>query len=86
MSFAIFYCLTPIYTARGWLTARHILATFIGLNACLIVIIDAIDYGDGRNAGVLGFWAIGLLVGGLLWVAGYIVVLVTGARGRLIRC
>lgn len=54
---------------RRLLGLRTRTATFIGLNAALIALIDGIDYGDSRNAGVLGFWMIGLLVGGATYVA-----------------
>lgn len=49
--------------SRLWLAARLTLATLVGLNSCLIHLIDAIDYGDSRNSGVLGVWVIGLLAG-----------------------
>lgn len=49
--------------SRGWLAARLTLATLVGVNVCLFHLIDAIDYGDTRNSGVLGVWIIGLLAG-----------------------
>jgi hypothetical protein len=82
LAFAIFYWLAPAPPARGWLTARMMVAAFIGLNAALIAITDAIDYGNSRNSGTWGFWFMGTLLGGLLWVACYLFVVWTGARGR----
>lgn len=81
LSFAIFYWFAPAPASRGWLTARLMVATFIGLNAALITITEAIDYGDSRNSGTYGFWFGGVMLGGLLWVVGYLVVVWTGARG-----
>jgi hypothetical protein len=82
LSFALFYRLLPRPSSRAWLTARLAMATFVGLNASLFRIVDAIDYGDTRNAGVLGFWMIGLMLGGLLWIVGCGTVLLTARRGR----
>lgn len=81
-AFALFYWLLPTPAPRGWLTARMLVSTVIGLNAALIVVVEAIDYGDSRNSGTYGFWFIGLGIGGLLWLLGYLVVLWTGVRGR----
>lgn len=47
--------------ARMW--ARLMLATLMGLNACLIRVAEAIDYHDTRNAGVLGVWMMGFIMG-----------------------
>lgn len=49
--------------SRLWLAARSTLAALVGLNACPIHLIDAIDYAACRNSGVLGVWVIGLLAG-----------------------
>jgi hypothetical protein len=82
LAFAIFYWFAPVPTSRGWLTFRMLVAAFIGLNAALIALVGAIDYGDSRNSGTYAFWFLGLAFGGVLWVIGYIVVVWTGARGR----
>ncbi len=83
LAFAIFYWFLPLPSARGWLTARMLLAAIIGLNAALIAIADAIDFGDSRNSGTYGYWMMGAILGGALWFACYFVVLFTGARGRI---
>jgi hypothetical protein len=49
--------------SRGWLAAHLFLATAIGLNLSLVIVMGAIDYQDSRNSGLLGVWAIGLAVG-----------------------
>jgi uncharacterized BrkB/YihY/UPF0761 family membrane protein len=85
LAFAIFYWLAPAPASRGWLTFRMSIAAFIGLNAALITVAGAIDYGDSRNSGTYGFWFLGVGLGGLLWIVGYLVVVFTGARGRA-RC
>lgn len=83
LAFAVFYWLAPAPASRGWLTARLLVASFIGLNAALIVIAEGIDYGDSRNSGTYGFWMVGVMLGGLLWLAGYACVAWLRARGRL---
>ena len=56
-----------------------LLAAFIGLNAALITTVGAIDYGDSRNSGTYAFWFLGVGLGGVLWIVGYVIVLWTGA-------
>lgn len=70
LSFVVF--LVP-GTGRWALLGRVVLAAVVGLNACLFQLIDGIDYGDSRNAGVLGFWFFGLMTGGLALLPGVIV-------------
>lgn len=55
--------------SRRFAWVRLVIATLIGLNACLFALIDAIDYGDSRNAGVLGFWMYGVMVGMVVFLA-----------------
>lgn len=83
LSFVVFYWLASPPGARGWLTARMLVASVIGLNATLIATSEAIDYGDSRNSGTYGFWFMGAMLGGLLWFACYLVVAWTGAGKRL---
>jgi hypothetical protein len=83
LAFAIFYWLAPAPASRGWLTFRMLLAAFVGLNAALIAVAGAIDYGDSRNSGTYGFWFLGLGLGGALWIVGYVIVLFTGAGRSL---
>jgi hypothetical protein len=66
--------------SRRLLWARLAFATFIGLNACLFYLVDAIDYGDSRNSGVLGVWMMGLMVGSLLFAAGSMMLAWRAAR------
>lgn len=68
LSFWLVFGLMQPGQSRGWLWARLLLATFIGLNACLFHLVEAIDYHDSRNSGVLGVWMYGVMVGGLLFV------------------
>jgi hypothetical protein len=68
LSFWLLFGLMSPSQSRGWLWARLALATFVGLNACLFHLADAIDYQDSRNSGVLGVWMMGLIVGSLLFV------------------
>jgi hypothetical protein len=49
--------------ARVGLWLRLGFATLIGLNGCLFLLIDAIEYDDSRNSGVLAVWMPGVLVG-----------------------
>jgi hypothetical protein len=82
LSFIVFFRLVPPPGSRGWLTARMLVASVIGLNAALIATTEAIDYGDSRNSGTYGFWFMGGILGGLLWFACYFVLLWTGAGRR----
>jgi hypothetical protein len=82
VAFGLCYWFVPAPSTRGWLTARMMLAAFIGLNAALIAIAEAVDYGDSRNSGTYGFWFAGVMLGGLLWLVAYGIVVWTGARGR----
>jgi len=68
--------------SRGWLTARLILATLVGLNVCLFQLIGAIDYKDSRNSGVLGVWVMGLLAGALAFAVSAGVLAFMGWKGR----
>lgn len=65
---------------KGWLLARVALATMIGLNLCLLTLIDSIDYGDSRNSGVMGFWVYGVLASAAALIPGSIVALVLMLR------
>jgi len=67
LSFLVFFRF-PRSEPRRHVMRRLALATLVGLNVCLFHVIDAIDYGDTRNAGVLGFWMIGILLGGLVFL------------------
>lgn len=68
--------------SRGWLMARLILATLVGLNVCLFQLIGAIDYKDSRNSGVLGVWIMGLMAGILAFAVSVGVQAFLGWKGR----
>ena len=68
LSFAMFW----LPTRPRWLIARFALAMLVGLILVVIRLVNAIDYGDGRNSGVFGVFALGLGVGFLALVASLI--------------
>ncbi|ANQ86196.1 hypothetical protein [Azoarcus olearius] len=68
LAFWLIFGMLPEPTSTVWLWLRLALATAIGLNACLIILAGAIDYGDSRNAGVAGVWVFGAIVGTLLFI------------------
>jgi hypothetical protein len=49
--------------ASWWLLLRINIASIVGLTLCLHTITSAIDYHDGRNAGVFAGFALGLGLG-----------------------
>ena len=79
-SFVLFFGLWPA-DPRYRVAGRLALATVVGLNACLFHVIDGIDYGDSRNSGVLGFWVIGVMVGGFSYPASRLMLAVARRRG-----
>lgn len=76
------YGLPPPGQSRGWLMARLVLATLVGLNVCLFHLIGAIDYKDSRNSGVLGVWVMGLLAGALAFAVSAGILAFLGWKGR----
>jgi len=82
LSFWLMFGLVSTPSSRGWMIARLMLATTIGLNVSLFRLIEAIDYHDSRNSGVLGIWAIGFVVGFVLFFGGLIVMTVISWRSR----
>lgn len=59
----IFAWWAPSGASKLGLWLRLSVAAMIGLNLCLFQLAAAIDYGDSRNSGTLGVWAIGFVVG-----------------------
>lgn len=58
-------------TNRWWLLGRLALAGFIGINACLLSIVEDIDYPEaGRNSGLMGYWIMGVIFGGIIYIVG----------------
>jgi hypothetical protein len=80
LAFVVFFRLWPS-DRRYHVAGRLAFATFIGLNACLFHVIDGIDYGDSRNSGVLGFWVIGVMVGGFSYLMSRVALAVARSRG-----
>ena len=79
LTFTVF--LIPAPGARsGWLLARVVLATIVGVNLCLFKLAGAIDYGDSRNSGTWGFWMYGLLASAAALVPGAILTLILLSR------
>src|SRR5262245_52579160 len=53
---------------RWALFARLTVAGFIGLNACAIVICEAIKYPEpGRDSGLMALWFLAVGVGAIIW-------------------
>lgn len=67
LAFLAVFALMPPGQSRAWLWARLLLATFIGLNACLFHLTGTIDYHDSRNSGVWGVWMYGVMTGTALF-------------------
>ena len=77
---ALTFVVFAVPGANRWvLMVRVVISVGIGLNVCLVRLIDGINYGDSRNSGVLGFWVYGVLLGGLTLLPGLI------ATGILLR-
>ena len=68
LSFAVFW----LPTRPRWLIARFALALLVGLIFVVIRLVNGVDYGDSRNSGVFGVFALGLGVGFLALVASLI--------------
>ena len=82
LSFWLFFGPHSLSSSRGWTLARLGFATLVGLNACLVHLVGAIDYRDSRNSGLLGVWALGAGLGTVLFCAGVVVLGILWWRAR----